>query len=155
MIPTLTILIPTAHNADMPINHHEFDMATPCLERIVDGSILVFGYIHKHLQIFMILQLQVLIEGVSKALVMSALEREQFAGVVVAETVDVCDFYAATTGTEDGGGEGLGVDVGGLDVDAFVGVAEGGEPGDVLGGVQGVEGGEGEGGAGDEGDGDW
>ena len=154
MIPTLTILIPTPHNPDMPIDNHQFDMATPSFEAIMNRSLLIFGYIHKHLQISMILQLQVLVESVGKALVMTSLQGKHFAGVVVAETVDVCYFYAATTCTEDGGGQGLGVDVGGLDVDAFRGVAEGGEPGDVLRGVEGVEGGEGEGGAGDEGDGD-
>lgn len=59
----------------------------------------------------------------------------QFAGIVVAEAEIGCYFDAAAYCVCDGGEEGRGVEVWGLDEDAAAGVADEGEEGFVLGHV--------------------
>ena len=66
-------------------------------------------------------------------LIGAALERQEFAGVVIAEADVVGNLDAAADGGEEGREEGFGVEVGGLDEDGTLGVADGGEERFVLG----------------------
>jgi len=66
-------------------------------------------------------------------LVGPALEGQQLAGVVVPEADVVGDIDAAADGGDQGGEQWLGVEIGGLDENGFLGVADGGEEGFVLG----------------------
>ena len=107
-------------------------MAAARFELVVDGHDLVFGHVVVDAQLLALRLAQARVQAVGYHLVVAALERQQLARVVVPHAHVVCDLDAAPYGVEQSGEQRRGVQVGRLDEDGSLGVADGGEPGFVL-----------------------
>ena len=132
MVVRLGVLVAVALDGEVAVHDHELDVAGALLEGVVDGADLVLGHVRVHAQVLVVVRVEVVEEFVRDALVVPALAGQQFARVVVPEAVVVGDVDPAAAGGQDLREEGLGVEVGGLDEDGVLGVAERGQPGFIL-----------------------
>ena len=138
MVVRLRILVPVTLNPDVSIHDHQLDVARPLLVLVVDRADLVLCNVGVDVEVCGVVRgVEVGVEFIGDHLVVAALAREELAGVVVAQAVVVGDLDAAAAGGEDLGQEGFGVEVGRLDKDGLARVTEGGDPGEVLGDVDG------------------
>ena len=138
MVVRLRVLVPVTLDPDVSIHDHQLDVARPLLVLVVDRADLVLCNIGVDVEVCGVVRgVEVGVEFIGDHLVVAALAREELAGVVVAQAVVVGDLDAAAAGGEDLGQEGFGVEVGRLDKDGLARVAEGGDPGEVLGDVDG------------------
>ena len=133
MVVRLRVLVAVALNPDVPVDDHQFDVAAALLVLVVDRADLVLGHVRVYVEILGVAGgMEVVVQLVRDHLIVAALAWQEFAGVVVAEAVVVGHLDVAAAGGEDLWQEGLGVEIRGLDEDGFAGVAEGGDPGEVL-----------------------
>jgi hypothetical protein len=116
----------------MSIDNHQFNVAAALFELVVDGPDLVFRDVGVDVEVVVEFLWEFVVEAVSEHLIVAVLEREELAGVIVAEAVVVCNADAAAAGGDDLGEKGLGVEVRGLDENGRAGVTKGGEEGFIL-----------------------
>ena len=128
----LRVLVPVPLDPDMSIDNHQFNVAAALFELIVDGTDLIFRDVVVDVEVVVEFLWEFAVEAVSEHLVVAVLEREELAGVVVAEAVVVRDANAAAAGGDDLGEKRLSVEVGGLDENGRAGVTKGGEESFIL-----------------------
>lgn len=111
-------------------------MTTPSLILIIHRPRVILRHIIVYPQPGLLLvRPELTVQTVRDHLVCAVLEGQKLPVVVVPQAQVACDDDAATDGVEDLLENGIGIHVGGLDEYGALGMLDGGEEGDVLGGV--------------------